>query len=326
MRYSFFTLKKSASANALTEYILPVAIIGIVVIMAVTQLVPGLSARVKSSNNGAPLTVGSNQMLVRSMGSNPYTQSLQIQMADGSVLTLNEYPRDIQNLLETVGSNGTTDILAANLQSIAQQMLAQGKLSEEQYNQLIDLANQGHNLGIMEGLLEDAAIRSNGDKNAFKLMPMTYKGQQHTTASLHTTLSETIGNLENTISAQQIDPETKRIFGLYETVTGDNEDKGKPIFYGRDLYNFMNSYMSASRQGALNDPTVQKVVRDLAMQIKTISVQTAAAAYYSFDESNTELRLEDFSKNVASNVTHQNSAQICQNGNGTEENGIHCSQ
>jgi hypothetical protein len=106
----------------------------------------------------------------------PGLTQVQLRMADGTLLTLDNYPANLSKSIETVGGNGTTQLLLANLRSLAKQLVDQGKISQDEYNRMEALANQGHRLASIQKLLENAA-RSAPDLNAFQNTSLVFEGK-----------------------------------------------------------------------------------------------------------------------------------------------------
>lgn len=79
--------------------------------------------------------------------------ALNVTMSDGTVITL-AYPMDPGETVDTIGANGTTEILANTLSALGQQLLVQGKITEDQFQWFQRLANSGHGMGRMEENIE----------------------------------------------------------------------------------------------------------------------------------------------------------------------------
>ncbi|HEY9685953.1 MAG TPA: hypothetical protein V6C52_03160 [Coleofasciculaceae cyanobacterium] len=87
---------------------------------------------------------------------------------DGATVTLSDYPANMQESIQTVGANGTTKSLALALSEMAQQLLDQGKITQDQFAILKNLSNSGHTLAkgmaIVEGAADEAAVTAWTDK------------------------------------------------------------------------------------------------------------------------------------------------------------------
>lgn len=98
---------------------------------------------------------------------------------------------------QTVGANGTTDTYAQNINDQAQQSLASGKITQEEYNQIVNLANKGHDIAMIQGLLENAFTNSKGDSNAYANSKLTFNGQSYTPAQMNALLQSNTSDFSN---------------------------------------------------------------------------------------------------------------------------------
>ena len=159
-------MKKQPSAKtgqSLTEYAVIGALVGIAGIVALVVMGNTL-------NNTFGNMLGKNAQNLAGTGKAPvpvigatsgYTVltangGAAITLSDGTVLNLSNYLGDPAATVQTAGANGTTDILASSLSEIANQLLAQGKITATQANWLQKLANEGHLIADSEKLAADA--------------------------------------------------------------------------------------------------------------------------------------------------------------------------
>jgi Flp pilus assembly pilin Flp len=261
-----------------------------------------------TATNGAPSSAPSPSS---SSASSPAgTQGLTITLSSGQQISLNDYPSKLKTSLQTNGANGTTAMLLANLDSVIQQLQAEGQVTDAQANLLIALSNQGHKIAEVEKLIEDALANANGDASKFLNTPITYNGKTYPGPKM---LGQEIG------------------FGIMWNTDGAYQD-------GVMAQQFRALYDQAVAQGALNDPVAQSIVNILTNQIANtadgvetavykISIgesspsgynQAAANSLTERDQSlgiNTQSSLADL---PASTITNQDAAGICAAGSGTD--------
>jgi hypothetical protein len=96
--------------------------------------------------------------------------------------------------IETVGANGSTAAYAADILTNAKKALDSGKLTQDEYNIVAKLANKGHDIAMLQGLLEDAFIQSKGNSSAYANSQFLLNGLSYTPAQLNTLLETTISD------------------------------------------------------------------------------------------------------------------------------------
>ncbi|MBY0405025.1 MAG: hypothetical protein K2X66_14085 [Cyanobacteria bacterium] len=312
------------AGNSLVEYVLPLGIIAVVVLVG-TGLVSGnFTQWMPSMSNGTLKNDGHSKSLVlRPLGSNPFTQTIQLTLSDGSSLDLENYPTDIKSLVETLGPNGTTDLLVDAIRQLAQKLLAKGEITQAQANELSALANSGHSWANSQGVIESALRDSRGNKALF----------ESKVSPLMTQLSSQFATLD------KIDPEAVKFFNL-------NVINAKPILdaqgkvmkdaQGNYMYDsnnvetshytplqvsFANSYAQASKSGIFQDPVVKKVVDSLShniFQLGSVSINLTTQVL----KSQYQFNLSDFNQSVQKQIDGQ-SSNICAVGGGNDT-GVSC--
>jgi len=100
-----------------------------------------------------------------------------------------------QNITQTAGVNGGTEKASQDLIKIAQQTLAAGQIDQNQADLFMQVANQGHEMAVMESLMQNAYHQANGDKSTYDATPITYNGQTYTPAQITSQLSDASDNL-----------------------------------------------------------------------------------------------------------------------------------
>jgi Flp pilus assembly pilin Flp len=146
--------------QSLVEYSLSIALIGVVSItalMALGRSVKGsLSTLVPNATVEKASQSGDGQQDSSSAASSAPKGLPSSSPKDSVDPSLYSSMSNYGQLVVAMGANGTTDLLADKLMTYAQNLLAEGKLSEEQVNAFKGLANQGHRIADMEKLLEAA--------------------------------------------------------------------------------------------------------------------------------------------------------------------------
>lgn len=286
----------------MVEYILPIALIGIMVFTAVSLHKQGFQNALPGLSGGDKTLQDRSALALRPMGSMPYTQPVQITMEDGSILTLNEMPTDIPKLLETMGSDGTTELLIANLRNLAQQLLETKQITQAQYNRLESLANQGHRIAALEAQIEAAARRArNGEE--FNNTTFLFDGETMTTRDALSKIMQA-GN------------------GVGVSQVGNNplalEINGIPP--GAEKLAFLQLYHQAASGSVLDNPAVKNVVTSLVSQISQLTEQVTQTSY---NLGSDRISPNGFKHDLASQATRVNAVGICMAG-GTQDSGIYC--
>lgn len=238
----------------------------------------------------------------------PAGQSINTQSPAGNIQTLTTdngttvklYTQaELNKSVMTSGANGTTTLLAGQIEIIAKQLLDAGEIDAKQYQGIIDLANQGHKIAGIEKLLEDAAALYESDPKAFDSLKIQYEGESYTPLQLGKMLG-----YEDIYSMQWL--------------SGQNESETLYVMYE-----------NLKSSGALEDPVVQSNVEGLVNRINAIAdgVQTFM---YQTDNSTAPVlteKIQDALATVpdppASETTHQTSGEICTVGNG-QDSGTNC--
>lgn len=263
-----------------------------------SQAVNPSSASVSSPPGSTPAPNTASSVGTPSPASNPVPLSgattVTFQTADGKTFSLPGYPQDLSKSVLTAGANGTTSLLANQLQAIAKQLLDGGEIDQAQHTGLIGLANQGHRLAEILKLAESTATTAS--TNSFHSSNVVFDGKTMNV---------------NKLAALVGDQKWTHAPSL--TQSSVNED-------APELMTFINLYIAAENNGTLADPAVKTVVESLSSQIVSINY----AMWNGMGAIESGLPPAELTKNVASQLTHQNSAGICTTGN-AQDSGIHCS-
>lgn len=220
------------------------------------------------------------------------TLNVTFRLDNGQTITLPNYPNNLQQAVETNGTNGATELLANQLSLITSQLSQTDSLDPEQVNKLANLANQGHRIANIQG-----AISEGIDHNIQSTSPKPL-------AHLH------------------FDYDQKSVYqGEMANLIGDHILDGK-MNEGVEIQKMKQLLDNAQTSGALADPNLNNVVSALVADIALLGNQTKA----SMDEANQKKQIPDnFKALVAAKLTNKKSGQICQSGGGMDV-GISCAK
>lgn len=310
-----------SAGNSLVEYILPAAVIGVVLIVGSLTLVSSMQQGLSGQFGGE--SVNDNRMSIRALGHNPNLTQLRLTLQDGTVIVIPQYPRSLTTSLETVGANGTTEELLTVLESLIAQMEAAGKLTPTQALALKKLANQGHAVANLESLLESAAQKAGNDNEKFQNMTFSYNGRELTSTGLAITIGTNAGELTRT-NANAKELLTRVVPGseLAKFVEGNT-------YCGKEGAEFIELFTQAKASGALSDPAVSSLVSQLTGDIFSMSQGFASVVYFAAQNEPHPLlghliSPNDLSSATASVVTHANSGGICEASTLNQDSGISC--
>lgn len=91
------------------------------------------------------------------------------------------------------GSNGSqTEAYATGILSQAKQSLDAGKLSQDEYNVILKMANKGHEIAQLQSLLEGAFQQSQGNSAAYASSSLNFNGQTYTPTQLNAVLDSNV--------------------------------------------------------------------------------------------------------------------------------------
>lgn len=309
---------KSLSGQGLAEYTLVAFLVLGAIIPAVSLFGGDFTAALQAIFNGMNGTVVASanplsQTQINqtsdpattptpSSGPTGQTASVQLKLQDGSTIDLNQYPMDIKAYVETTGTNGATLVLLAQMDSIIAQLSTNPNLPPEQVASLQALANQGHRIAMIEGLLE-SKILSASSLTDLSAMSFNFEGQIHTMDSLNWMIG-----WHGTGAAGSQDDPTSVINPLNGTNTGVETSQ------------FIDLYHQAVATGALSDPAVNATITELASQIAYLTEVTDYSVWASMYDT---MDLTTFRSLEVSNITHFDSSQICTTG-GDTDTGVAC--
>lgn len=229
---------------------------------------------------------------------------------------MTDIPSDFNKFIETSGSAAGSDLISNILNQIGNNLEDEGL--KEQSESIKKLASLGHNIATIQKELENIVVSCNGDANCVKsynkkpmLKPdgydesfMSYKEYNYEESAFAGSIGYAMGGYKRSDLAIAF-------VNQYKSITDDSAipDNIKNVI--TELYwsigtigeDFQNNYhyMSSSALGnMINDP--------LTGEGKSIDRLDPGAGY------------ENFSNYNASQVTHFDSSMICASANGREQN------
>jgi Flp pilus assembly pilin Flp len=313
-------MRPSFPGQSAVEYLLPIALIAILALGSLMVLGNTLSNQfsgmISTVNYSALTPNGQYQPNITQLMDQIETTSVQYTLQNGQTVTLNGYPADLTRAVETLGTSGASDVMAAVMQSLAFQLRQNQEISEQETNRILGLANQGHSLAATQGVLANALRSANGDLNTLKTMQVSHNGESINVLELLNRVGSTETYVPgNNIPQEQINPIAVEAFNL--------DSLGKP-FVGTELADFLNLYSNVQDEQVLKDPGLERILQTLSTQVMQLSLLSARNAYVVWDES------VPFDPNVPldagaySHLTNIESSGICHLGGG-QDKGVSCS-
>ena len=213
-----------------------------------------------------------------------------ITLKNGQQLSLN-LPTDVAQSIQTIGANGTTDLLASNLTAMANQLLESGQITQEQANTLLKLANQAHHIAEIQKLLETYSTKLGSDVTAFKNTPVTIDG---TTYANSYEAAQSIGMKSNNTSIK-----------------------------GAELQKFWDLYAVARSANYTWPPELKTILQMHATTINDLS-DSMRVAMRNIIQYNAGTPA-DLNGMMVDQMTHSESVNICHMGGQNQDSGVHCS-
>ena len=303
--------KTGQQGQSLVEYGLLVAFIAVVSLGALTVLGTETDNAISTAGTGimGQPSSGATANGAVGNGATPFSLDLSnasglgtasVTLADGTVLPLDNYPTAMSASIETTGANGTTQLLAASMETLIEELAESGKLDVNQTNALMNLANQGHKLAEMEFMIEQAYNNASSNSE-FQNTTFMFDGEMLTPGQISQRL------------------------GFHNHRTWDMVDKdamtlGDMTYSDSEMKVFIDLYDQAVVTGALDDPQVNAVINTLSNQIAQI-----AGMMEDFPEGVKKSNFESAKNDhYASHTTHMNAKGIC-NAGGGDDIGVQCS-
>jgi hypothetical protein len=306
--------------QSLPEYVLPLALVVVVAVGASTLLQDNLFENIMGSQMGETYSAQNKSVHLAPMGTptapsaGGLTRKVQIKLADGSLLILNDLPVNIKQSVETVGANGTTELLLANLDSLIRQLRRANQIDETQANRLSNLSNQGHQLAAMQRALEEAVDHAEQTGQSLYGSSLQIGNETVSPYNLATRLGFS-GFQENSTQFQQLDPELQNFIRTNTAFQNNSENNYLP---GSELTRFYQELYSAHQSGALKDPLTRNIVDALSNQIIALSSTVENAIAYGFNSGKGNITPAEMNALMVSQISNQYAKGICDAGGGTE--------
>jgi hypothetical protein len=284
----------STYGNTIAEYLLIGGLCVLVAIPglgAVAQAFGGVFATAQAIASGQYNVANAarppqQQQLAQAPGS-PATGQTESPAAPATNPALSEAelmnPLDNAQLVEVGGGAGATNTLAERIKQLAELKQSQGKISEEQAQSLIDLANQGHQIGKVMALINETGTAGQ----------VQYNGKLYNRE-----------DLAYLLDSWNVDPRNPSEF--------DRLLNPDPKEQGEEILKFSTLYQQAVSMGAIGQGEVASFVQQLA---SNIAINSEAVAHRVIEDKAPEgpVKIEQYIP-----TTHQNSGGICSAGNGTD--------
>ncbi|MBY0404823.1 MAG: hypothetical protein K2X66_13060 [Cyanobacteria bacterium] len=320
----YFKMRTAKTGNNLVEYILPAALVGLVILGTVVGITNGIQSQLAKEYGISDNLSATNQKTIklRPMGTNPYLQTVQLDLGDGKSITLSNFPVNPVNVIETDGVSGNTFLISKSLKELANKLKAVGEINNTQFQSLIDLANQGFQQAGFQKFVEDALAKSNGDVSVLKQETIQLNGKtvnlQNLVYSLGFLSKDTVSDssLYKTLTAQDVQY-------LYRgSVPFDPGNKLEGGQLGVNQIEFLTQYQKARDSGALSHPVVEKLIGELSFQIYQSNQIIASSANTTASSGKDNTFFKDAVKRDStlffSNLSTQNSKDICIVGGGKD--------
>jgi len=291
---------RATAGQSLSEYGLVCALVGVAAVGGLVLLGGSLDDALKniwgqpSALQFSATASGNSGTSANSSHPAPGMQEVTITLENGKTITLPQYPADLGRTVQTIGVNGSTDLLAQNMKAMADAMLAAGEITPEQANGLIRLANQGHRIAEMEKAWEAAA--ANGPADSASDPIISFEGKMYTPDEFST------------------------MTGYYTQQKVEVRDFSNEPTIG-ELKTFQDLYKTVQNSGVLSEPSVQATVLDLFSQIAFLQ---ESSNYTGDSVFRGETPPTEMTKKIASDTNDKFSAGICDTGKG-KDSGVQCS-
>lgn len=226
--------------------------------------------------------------------------------AKGTMLIIANYPEKLSESVQTVGANGTTELLASQMAEMARQLVSTGELTEDQYDKFMMLANQGHRMAEMEKLVENA-FKTTSKPSDLQKRNIVFDGYVYSAENINYMLGFDTGDI-----------------ALNGGLVNDPTVVSDPLTDSRareEILVFQNMYKDLLASGALQDPAVKQVVESLARDIGSLSNIISCAGMAVLYE---DVPLDTLQDKLVSDTTHLDSQGICSTGSG-KDSGTNCS-
>jgi hypothetical protein len=257
-------LRKNENGN-MAEYLLPALLIGGVVLVGIAGLVmPTFESNSGKLFQGTKQLAsdGSPSIQTRTMGKNPSLQTLTFQLPDGTSITLDDFPASMSALIETEGVNGATEKYLNAIRELADKLLAEGKITEAEANQIKALSNLGFDMADTIAMAEQAGQACGTNRTCFsdELTKPEERSMWCSSAFGASTYCPASAISWTSAADKQLMAQLMPEVGAYYDSIGAN------WWLGKDTKAFLTQYRAASGQLALA-PEVKSILKYLSTGI-----------------------------------------------------------
>lgn len=147
-----------------------------------------------------------------------------------------------QATIATVGANGTTKELANNITLKAKQSLSNGEISQEEYDIIVRVANKGHEIAALQGMLSSAASSANGAAGNYDSMSIMFNGKSYNPSELSQQLKTSVDDFQ---SLQVQAAQKERVMRSIALLSTLQESGGQILNLGWDSINNTQSSAKA---------------------------------------------------------------------------------
>jgi len=198
----------------------------------------------------------------------------------------------LASLVQTSGANGATAALSLQLQTLANQLLSEGKISQDEANKLLALANQGFIIASLESQIE-AASKSAASNQDFLNTTINFQGTSYLVKDAANLIGfSSPGNPTTDLSANSN--------YMLQTNTASPQTLA-----------FLNLYQQAINSPELTTAGAVASVQQLSAQISYLSDVTCDLANSAY---NPQITLTALHQQTISSATAYDSSQIAQMG------------
>lgn len=309
--------------NSIAEYVLPIAIVCFILLIAITTIQPSLQKAVLGSVGSHPDAMKEAEAKVKMLGENPAFQTLTVTLDDGTRLSMPNYPTNMALAIETDGANGATEKLLASLDALIAQLESAGKLSSTESAQLKALSNSGHTLSDIMGHTEKELASFQGSKAA--LMN-------------HYNINAPNVNRENWIERldwrQSVDPHAVNQYVPFSSLPPQVVSQFSVLDFGKTMENrdasyiskdyaaFLQNYAAVEQSGVMQNSQLKAVVHDLSNQLVRVGL-TLRSSIYQAGAAGVDVTPDKIISLTSSSLAHSDAKGICHTGKGSDS-GVQC--
>jgi hypothetical protein len=313
----------SREGQSLAELLLCAAMIGLVALggltifgkgfashssQTATRLLKGGVAQAAGEGNTSPsLPLASSQLNNTTNAPQAVERTIYATLADGSTLEIANFKESTLDPAEYAGLNGSTTNAVDTIKLLAQTLSEQGKLTKPQSDALINLSEQGYKLARIQKDIDALAEKhSQMPTSDFLKLPLTSEGK-----------TLTVNEWKNELNGQGIEKPQ------YDSVNFSNPDSllnysknVTPDTRNNQLGQFIGLYEKANKRGALQDPVVADLVKNLVFDVSFNTDTVAGFLHRYHDNTPVGQSIESY---VDASKTQNPSSDICDLGEGRNQ-------